>query len=217
MNAANPRNEISKSVSSPNSRRVSVIKWIGKELDNTLLISASKWESSSTKQKFLSPSASKAKKFSSREGKYPCSFCERSFKWRSHWESHERTHTGERPFQCAICGKSFTRSDGLQCHKTNHIKQNMKDSQWFKPHSPASWRKYNDELPKGKTIKFDNETTRLFTCSVCDRVFLSSVGLVKHFRAHKGRTRHFLEFLEIHPCTHLNIDLDCDSFNILLE
>lgn len=54
------------------------------------------------------------------EHRFYCRFCNKPYHWRSHWKAHERIHTGERPFKCEICGKGFTRSDGLQCHRLTH-------------------------------------------------------------------------------------------------
>lgn len=91
-------------------QRISVIKWVGRE--------------SSTSKEIMnertSLTSSAVVNEVNNENKYTCSFCEKPFKWRSHWKSHERIHTGERPYQCQICGKRFTRSDGLQCHGTIH-------------------------------------------------------------------------------------------------
>ena len=56
-----------------------------------------------------------------RKEKYNCRFCDKPFQWYSHWQAHERIHTGERPYKCDECDKAFTRSDGLQCHKLTHV------------------------------------------------------------------------------------------------
>lgn len=49
-----------------------------------------------------------------------CKVCGRGFFLKSEYKLHLRTHTGENPFACDQCEKSFARADGL----TKHIHMN---------------------------------------------------------------------------------------------
>ena len=46
-----------------------------------------------------------------------CQFCTKEFKNVSQLRRHERDHTGDRPFKCDVCEKSFTLSRNLCAHK----------------------------------------------------------------------------------------------------
>ena len=82
------------------------------------------------------------------EKPFSCSKCDKSFLHSSDLKKHERTHTGEKPFKCSICDKSLSRSSNLKAHDRTHTGQ--------KP----------------------------FSCSRRDKSFLHSSDLKKHERTH---------------------------------
>ena len=48
--------------------------------------------------------------------KYKCKYCGKLFLFPSYLERHLKSHTGEKPFVCELCGKSFTRNYGIKKH-----------------------------------------------------------------------------------------------------
>ena len=54
------------------------------------------------------------------EKPYKCKQCEKSFSHSQNLISHRRTHTGEKPFRCEICDKSFTQASDLKSHNRTH-------------------------------------------------------------------------------------------------
>lgn len=50
------------------------------------------------------------------ERPYKCDHCTKSFMQKMHLERHVRVHTGERPFSCPNCHKSSTQKENLKRH-----------------------------------------------------------------------------------------------------
>lgn len=48
--------------------------------------------------------------------KYSCPYCPYSTYYKTNLQAHERTHTGERPFNCELCQKSFMQKIHLDQH-----------------------------------------------------------------------------------------------------
>ena len=50
---------------------------------------------------------------------YRCPFCSKRSKKRQHMQNHIRTHTGELPFECEMCGKKFNQESNCYSHMRN--------------------------------------------------------------------------------------------------
>jgi len=51
---------------------------------------------------------------------FTCGVCGRAFSRSDHLRTHLRTHSGERPFVCYVCGRAFARGDERNRHMTVH-------------------------------------------------------------------------------------------------
>ncbi|MGH0132925.1 UNVERIFIED_CONTAM: hypothetical protein FKN15_056886 [Acipenser sinensis] len=51
------------------------------------------------------------------EKPYVCADCGKSFRWIYSLKMHQQSHTGEKPYHCFHCGKYFTASSSLKRHK----------------------------------------------------------------------------------------------------
>ena len=51
------------------------------------------------------------------KGEWACPFCPRIMRDSYDIKKHIRIHTGEKPFQCSICGQKFNRKEILKTHQ----------------------------------------------------------------------------------------------------
>ncbi|TKS68570.1 Zinc finger protein 717 [Collichthys lucidus] len=102
-----------------------------------------------------------------------------SFHTASSLKLHEMQHSGERPFACTICGKTFRINSYLTAHYQTHIKDRpFICSVCGKGYSRAEELKVHHRLHTGE---------RPYECGDCGKSFIYRQGLRQHQRTHAGR------------------------------
>lgn len=88
-------------------------------------------------------------------------------------------HPGEKPFECELCHKRFSRRDKLNMHSRSHTGEKPHKCKHC-PYAAAD----SSSLKKHLRIHYDE---RPFKCQICPYASRNSSQLTVHLRSHTGR------------------------------
>ncbi|XP_066122345.1 histone-lysine N-methyltransferase PRDM9-like isoform X3 [Saccopteryx bilineata] len=138
------------------------------------------------------------------EKPYVCRECERGFTRKSYLLIHQRTHSGEKPYVCSECERGFTQKSYLLIHQRTHSGE-----------KPYVCRECERGFTQKSTLLTHQRThsgEKPYVCRECKRGFLMKSYLFRHQSTHSGEKpyvcreckRGFTQrsYLHIHQRTH---------------
>lgn len=124
---------------------------------------------------------------------FMCIECGKRFTASDSLRIHMFSHTGERPYKCEQCDASYVQSGHLKRHvRTAHTRQSIYECQ-----HPGCQKKFFDPSSLTIHMKIHSEV-RKYQCTICPKVFKTSVVLKKHIKTHQD-TKDF----ECHICSQM--------------
>uniref|UniRef100_A0A8D0E327 C2H2-type domain-containing protein n=1 Tax=Salvator merianae TaxID=96440 RepID=A0A8D0E327_SALMN len=115
------------------------------------------------------------------EKPYECTECGKSFIDSGTFSAHRRMHTGEKPYQCMECGKSFRLRQSLAVHQRTHTGE--------KPYKCTECGK-SFRSSGGFNLTSHQRThtgEKPYKCTECGKSFSVSSSLILHKRTHTGQ------------------------------
>uniref|UniRef100_A0A2K5QTI6 Zinc finger protein 670 n=1 Tax=Cebus imitator TaxID=2715852 RepID=A0A2K5QTI6_CEBIM len=141
------------------------------------------------------------------EKPYACKKCGKSFTFSSSLRQHGRSHTGEKPYECKECGKAFSCSAYLGIHERTHTGE-----------KPYECIKCGKAFRCSRVLSVHERThsgEKPYECKQCGKAFKYSSNLCEHERTHTevkpygckkcGKLFTFSSALRSHERTHTGV------------
>ncbi|XP_015217247.2 zinc finger protein 211-like [Lepisosteus oculatus] len=112
------------------------------------------------------------------QGCYECAQCGKRFTRSRYLKMHQQIHNQDKPHSCAQCGKSFNHLVNLKTHQRIHTGE--------KPHCCNYCEKSFSQLSNLKRHQRLHTGEAPYWCIQCGKTFIQLVNLKAHLRVHTG-------------------------------